>query len=426
MGKRIVKGINDFESQRPELIKEWDFEKNIEIRPDEIGVFSNKIVGWKCEIGHKWEAKICNRSNGKGCPVCANLRIIPGFNDLQTFYPELINEWNYYKNNPLLPNQQAPYSNKKVWWRCEKGHEWESKICNRSKGQGCPYCSGNRIITGENDFETKYPNLAKEWNYNKNGDLVPRNVAQCARRKVWWRCEKGHEWQAAIYNRIREPNCPYCIGKRVAKGENDLLSLIPDIAKEWNYEKNSNLNPSDVTLYSNKEVWWKCEKGHEWKVKIVSRIAKSSKCPYCSGRLPVVGSNDLETCNIKLEKEWNYSKNSELKPWQVTEHSNKKVWWKCKEGHEWMATVNSRSRGNGCPYCSGRLPIEGETKVVEDIEHLMKEWNSEKNKYLNPKILKLHSNKKVWWKCKNGHEWYTTINKRSYGSECPYCSSGKV
>jgi hypothetical protein len=36
----------------------------------------------------------------------------------------------------------------------------------------------------------------------------------------------------------------------------------------------------------------------------------------------------------------------------VTPNSDKKVWWKCKKGHEWQAIIGSRNRGNGCPVCN--------------------------------------------------------------------------
>jgi hypothetical protein len=68
----------------------------------------------------------------------------------------------------------------------------------------------------------------------------------------------------------------------------------------------------------------------------------------------LTGYNDLLTINPILAEEWDYNKNENLHPENVAPNSNKRIWWKCKEGHEWQATINSRNRGNGCPYCSGR------------------------------------------------------------------------
>ena len=55
----------------------------------------------------------------------------------------------------------------------------------------------------ENNLEIKCPELIKEWNYGKNGDLKPKDVTFGSERKVWWICSKGHEWQAQVGNRVR-------------------------------------------------------------------------------------------------------------------------------------------------------------------------------------------------------------------------------
>ncbi len=65
---------------------------------------------------------------------------MPGFNDLATKYPALAKEWNMQKNGKLLPSNVTAGSGKKVWWKCENGHEWQSKIVARVYGSGCPIC----------------------------------------------------------------------------------------------------------------------------------------------------------------------------------------------------------------------------------------------------------------------------------------------
>ena len=61
--------------------------------------------------------------------------------------------------------------------------------------------------------------------------------------------------------------------------------------------------------------------------------------------------NSLLFSNPQVASEWNYDKNGDLKPEHFTANSNKKVWWKCQNGHEWQATINNRSNGRGCPKC---------------------------------------------------------------------------
>ena len=98
------------------------------------------------------------------------------------------------------------------------------------------------------------PQLALEWNQEKNGDLIPEKVTCGSNIKVWWKCKEGHEWEAVIASRSSGVGCPYCASRKIDKGFNDLESKCPDVAKEWNIEKNKELKPSMVTASSNKKV----------------------------------------------------------------------------------------------------------------------------------------------------------------------------
>ena len=197
---------------------------------------------------------------------------------------KLVKEWNYAKNRDINPCDLPENSGKKVWWICEKGHEWQARIADRNRGTGCPYCSNKKVITGENDLKTVYPNLAKEWNYEKN-DKKPEDFFAHSRKKVWWICKKGHEWQATIDSRSRGNNCIYCAGQRVIVGVNDFGTMRPELLKEWDYEKNYPIRPEQLMLNSGKKVWWKCRKGHSWYVSLNSRISSNTGCPICSSEL---------------------------------------------------------------------------------------------------------------------------------------------
>ena len=130
-------------SDNARLMAEWDWEKNTEFGfdPTQLTLGSHKKVWWKCSKGHEWQACISNRSKGFGCPYCAGQKVIKGYNDLQTINPTLAQEWNYEKNDGLTPIDVMPNSGKKVWWKCQQGHEWQAIIQSRNKGNGCPYCS---------------------------------------------------------------------------------------------------------------------------------------------------------------------------------------------------------------------------------------------------------------------------------------------
>ena len=125
----------------------------------------------------------------------------------------LMAEWNWERNNELgvYPHEITSHSGKKVWWKCSKGHSFDAIVANRSNGKGCPYCSGHKVLSGINDLATLYPNIAKEWDTEKNGDLLPTMVSAGSGKKVWWKCRKGHEWQSLINSRtLQHTGCPFC------------------------------------------------------------------------------------------------------------------------------------------------------------------------------------------------------------------------
>ena len=139
------------------------------------------------------------------------------------------------------------------------------------------------------------------------------------------------------------------------------------------------------------------------------------------------GINDLETVNPELAREWHPTKNGDLTPSQVACQSNKSVWWIDSKGHEWKATISSRSSGRGCPYCSGNKVLAGFNDLQTTNPDLAEEWNWARNKELSPASVTAGSNKKVWWIGPCGHEWEATIASRSkIHSGCPYCSNNKV
>lgn len=268
-----------------ELIDEWDWEKNNELGlyPDQLTLGSGKKAWWKCKLGHEWFAELCSRSSGKGCPYCSNRIILEGFNDLFTTHKELCNEWDYEKND-ILPTQISAGSSKKVWWVCNLGHSYSMAIHNRThSNNGCPYCAGKKILIGFNDLNTVNPKLASEWNYQKNGNLTPDMVTSSSGKVVWWKCNQGHEWQRRIASRNTSDGCPYCADYYVWAGYNDLTTTRPDLVVEWDYDKNENILPTQISRGYGDKVWWKCKKcGHSWEASPNSRDSMGSGCPECS------------------------------------------------------------------------------------------------------------------------------------------------
>ena len=96
---------------------------------------TGKRLRWKCKSGHEWEAIGGNRAKGSGCPFCANIKVMPGFNDMATTHPELAAE--------LVGDATKVIAGtpKKLRWKCKLGHKWQAFGSNRAKGIGCPQCA---------------------------------------------------------------------------------------------------------------------------------------------------------------------------------------------------------------------------------------------------------------------------------------------
>lgn len=278
--------------KNPEIAAQWHPEKNLPLTPDKVRSRDDRKVWWQCEKGHSWQAQIRARVAGTGCPVCSNRRIIPGINDLATRYPELVEQWDQEKNGPLTPDQSVPGKRLKVWWKCEKGHSWKATIESRSAGRGCPVCAGKQVVTGDNDLASAFPEIAAQWHPEKNGSLAPGDVTPCSNRRVWWLCDKGHDYESIVAHRTRSlTGCPYCSGKKVLPGFNDLATCRPEVAEQWHPTLNGTLTPAMVTVGSHRKVWWLCPDGHVWKAVIHSRAASQRcGCPVCAG---VVRKNDF-------------------------------------------------------------------------------------------------------------------------------------
>ena len=131
-------------------------------------------------------------------------------------------------------------------------------------------------------------------------------------------------------------------------------------------------------------------------------------------------NNSLSAVHPELMVEW--SKKNEIKPTEVTAGSHKKVIWKCRLGHEWIASVKNRSiNGSGCPYCSHNKVFVGFNDLATVFPEVAAEWSERNEK--KPTEVTAFANRKAWWKCGTcGYEWNTLISTRSGGSECPCCS----
>lgn len=143
---QILSRVKEHSVANSNLISEWDWDKNKNVDPSMISLYSNKKFWWKCSKGHSWKAQVSQRTNGRNCPYCSGQKVLKGFNDLETLFPEIAKEWDYTKNTQK-PYEIAAKSNKKYWWICSKcGHSWET-VAHVRTGQkcGCPKCKIDKI-----------------------------------------------------------------------------------------------------------------------------------------------------------------------------------------------------------------------------------------------------------------------------------------
>lgn len=344
----------------------------------------------------------------------------------------LLVQWDHLHNFPLTPRGISYGSAQKVWWHCENGHYWQATVNNRTFSHtNCPYCAGKAVCPGENDLASRYPRLAREWHPTKNLPLTPDQVLPGSRKKVWWKCTKGHEWQAEIRSRVEGCGCPVCANRKVSAGENDLASQYPDLAREWHPVKNGELTPHDVTAGAKRHVWWRCEKGHEWRASVVSRTLDGTGCPVCAGRVVVAGENDMASRYPDIAAEWHPTKNGTLLPTQVAAYSKRRAWWRCPLGHDYIAAVGLRTaKHSGCPYCAGKKVLAGFNDLATTEPKIAAQWHPTLNGDLTPQMVTAGSHKKVWWQCAEGHVWKAAIYSRTGNQKrgCPVCAgvvSGK-
>ena len=400
---------------------------------------------------------------------------------------QLMSEWDWQKNNEfaIYPDRLTCGSDKKAWWVCAQSHSYCATISNKVLGTGCPYCANKKVLIGYNDLGTTNPTLAQEWNYEKNEGLTPANVTPNSNKKVWWICSRGHEWAARIYNRSKGSGCPYCSGRQVIKGENDLQTINLAMALEWDYEKNNGLTPSDILFGSHKKVWWKCSKGHSWYVSPSSR--KNTGCPICS--IERHTSFPEQTILFYVKKYWYAESRYKISRKELDVfvpklqigieydgeyfHRSEKAKLREKTKDEFFASKHIRvirikelsqmgyyvenstyyyypdSSYKSLEKVLIQLLLELGVKaicidinierdrsaILEQFAQLEKdnsvaiarpdlalEWDDTLNFGLRPDQINIYSKLKVNWVCSKGHRWNAAVYSRTAGNGCPHCS----
>ena len=393
----------------PELLQDWASDK------DPNNVACREEVEWKCKNGHLWKATPARRfQQGSGCPFCSG-RMATVEKNLLVDCPKLANEWDFIRNG-FGPEMILSRSNKKVWWKCEKGHEWLATVLSRAYGNGCPYCSGYKA-SPEKNLLVSYPEIAREIHPVKNGKVIVGNITPHSERRLWWKCSRGHEWNTKVASRTSSrgtSGCPKC-GRQFSILEIRLYCEVESFFKrqtEWKAHvggKEMDVYIPSLGVAIEIDGWYwhqnridadlsKNGKAEELGLKLVRvrerplPLMSDSDVSYdynedhfqiCSRVIGSIGrmvgidvadyqsimaedafllamskidtpKNNLQDRSPDLAKEWHPTKNGPLKPENFACKSGQSVWWMCPKGHEWKIRICNRSNGSGCPYCSNR------------------------------------------------------------------------
>ena len=210
-----IDGRNSLETSHPELVKEWDFERNEET-PRDVVSGSSKRFWWVCATcSNQWKTSLSHRTgkDEKGCPSCNGGALHSNrINSLEAINPELAKEWHTSKNQPLKPSDVVVNTHTKVWWVCNTcEHEWETSPKQRKKHPNCPACE-NQVLhsDGRNSFQILHPELANEY-HSKNKKPVSNLIGAGGNKPVWWICSTcDYEWKASPYPRTKGVGCPKC------------------------------------------------------------------------------------------------------------------------------------------------------------------------------------------------------------------------
>ena len=246
-GKKVTKDFNDLASRFPKIALEasgWD--------PKTVTSRSGKKLLWKCNTGHTWIESVHNRTRPNklhyGCPVCSGHKILPGFNDLQTKFPEIAQQAFGWDPQTVLPGTEKVKS-----WKCEKGHVWKAMVYERTgkdKGFGCRICSGRELLFGYNDLKSRFPEIASEafgWD--------PTKILAGHGKKKKWKCREGHVWSAEVSVRTSGgTGCPSCGKYGFSSADQAWMYLIEQ--PDWEMLQIGITNYLDQRLSGHKKLGW--------------------------------------------------------------------------------------------------------------------------------------------------------------------------
>ncbi|MGX9854295.1 zinc-ribbon domain-containing protein [Limimaricola variabilis] len=265
-------------------------------------------------------------------------------------------------------------------------------------------------------FADRAGEAALDWDEEANGTLRPTQFWPHSHYPAHWRCRTcGHYWRVSIGSRTAGNGCPRCAG-RVATLETSFAGLHPQLLADWDWERND-LDPEAILPQSNRMAHWRCATGHRWHARVQMRV-NGNTCPKCR-----LAANSLAAKRPDIAAEWHSAANHPETPNKVSYGSKRKATWQCRrdDSHVWVAGINTRTSGSGCPFCAGKR-VSPETSLATKRPDIAAQWDAEANGTQTPDDVTAGSDKTAWWRCRRGHSWSATVRSRVAGSGCPRCA----
>lgn len=187
--------VGSFAQVHPTLLKYWSKENTVD--PHYIPPTYTGQIKWKCKRGHIHETTIQRKVKNPGCPICNQENY-----SLFKNKPELLEDWDYEKNEGIDPESVSAYSHIKYHWKCKNGHSYKAAPDNLMRhNTRCPICVS---------FGYLYPEIAKEWHPTANGDKTPFDFTVQSQYNAEFICSKcGSEYTSRIAYRVRRQS-EYC------------------------------------------------------------------------------------------------------------------------------------------------------------------------------------------------------------------------
>lgn len=271
------------------------------------------------------------------------------------------------------------------------------------------------------------PYLINEWDWEKN-EIDPSKVARGSVKKRWWTCNKGHSFYMSPNsrtNKTKKQNCPYCFGRKVIKGKNDLLSKHPELKELWDWEKNK-CSPDEMSYSTQKEVFLKCSKGHSFTRRPSNSTKSKITCRKCTGYYITKETSMLS--KIGNDAKYLWSEKNKIGPEESKSDDTKnRIWWRCELGHEWQCAalhqLKRYKKDDWCPICSNRKLLPGFNDLFTkdpEIANLLVEKD--------PKEVLFTSSKRMQFKCPDydNHVFTASPSDMLSGKKCTYCIGRKL